>query len=232
MSKFLEVFGAKNLVKKPLARFLILVSICNMSAITDFFQKIQNQILEIQTTINQIKTSWENFQKFWDLFFTLVPWEVLLLLIFSVILLSIFNSVSPKTPKANLTIAILLLSALWIYFWGLFSKEISYGKVIFASLYILVPVHAIGLFQILYRFGKKLYWNKRRIQPKTWDSALHQLSLDYHQLLGKAHLYHEEIQENRDRLRKEIEQMERSIAGIKSLLFQEKQSQIENPEGI
>ncbi|PJZ46943.1 hypothetical protein [Leptospira brenneri] len=201
-----------------------------MSAITDFFHKIQNQIIEIQTTINQIKTSWENFQKFWDLFFTLVPWEVLLLLIFSVILLSVFNSVSPKTPKANLTLAVLLLSALWIYFWGLFSKEVTYSKVIIASLYILVPLHAIGIFQILSQWGKKWYWNQRRIQPKNWDSALHQLSLDYHQLVGKAHLYHNEIQENRGNLREEIERMERSIQGIKSLLLQDKPTQIQNPE--
>ncbi|MCW7480078.1 hypothetical protein [Leptospira kanakyensis] len=201
-----------------------------MSAITDFFQKIQNQIVEIQTTINQIKTSWENFQKFWDLFFTLVPWEVLLLLIFSVILLSIFNSVSPKTPKANLTIAVLLLSVLWIYFWGLFSKEISYGKVILASFYILLPLHAIGLGQWVYRFGKKIYWKKRRIQPKTWESALHQLSKDYHNLVGNAHLFHENIQENRGHLLEEIKQMEQSIQGIKSLLSKEKLMEIQNPE--
>ncbi|MGE8720956.1 hypothetical protein ACO2KH_09165 [Leptospira terpstrae] len=195
-----------------------------MSAITDFFQKIQNQILEIQTTINQIKTSWENFQKFWDLFFTLVPWEVLLLLIFSVILLSIFNSVSPKTPKTNLTIAVLLLAALWIYFWGLFSKEVTYSKVIIVSLYILVPLHAIGLFQILFQWGKKWYWNKKRIQPKHWESALHQLSLDYHQLVGNAHLNHTEIQENRDSLYKEIEKLELSLKGMKSLLSQTDQT--------
>lgn len=195
-----------------------------MSAITDFFQKIQNQILEIQTTINQIKTSWENFQKFWDLFFTLVPWEVLLLLIFSVILLSVFNSVSPKTPKANLTIAVLLLAALWIYFWGLFSKEVAYGKVVVASLYILIPLHAIGVFQIVYQWGEKLYWNKRRIQPKSWESALHQLSLDYHQLVGKAHLHHGEIQENRDSLFLDMERLELSLKGMKSLLSQKNQS--------
>ncbi|XDD54180.1 hypothetical protein AB3N62_17195 [Leptospira sp. WS4.C2] len=195
-----------------------------MSAITDFFQKIQNQILEIQTTINQINTSWENFQKFWDLFFTLVPWEVLLLLIFSVILLSVFNSVSPKTPKANLTIAVLLLAALWIYFWGLFSKEVAYGKVVIASLYILIPLHAIGVFQIVYQWGEKLYWNKRRIQPKSWESALHQLSLDYHQLVGKAHLHHGEIQENRDSLFLEMERLELSLKGMKSLLSQKNQS--------
>lgn len=195
-----------------------------MSAITDFFQKIQNQILEIQTTINQIKTSWENFQKFWDLFFTLVPWEVLLLLIFSVILLSVFNSVSPKTPKTNLTIAVLLLAALCIYFWGLFSKEVAYGKVVVASLYILIPLHAIGVFQIVYQWGEKLYWNKRRIQPKNWESALHQLSLDYHQLVGKAHLHHGEIQENRDSLFLEMERLELSLKGMKSLLSQKNQS--------
>ncbi|PJZ83493.1 hypothetical protein [Leptospira harrisiae] len=194
-----------------------------MSAITDFFQKIQNQIIEIQTTINQIKTSWENFQKFWDLFFTLVPWEVLLLLIFSVILLSIFNSVSPKTPKANLTIAVLLLSALWIYFWGLFGGEVSLGKVVKVSCYILVPLHAIGFGQWVYGLGKKIYWKKRRITPEKWESALHQFSLDYHQLVGKAHLYHTEIQENRGSLLEEINRIEQSIQGIKSLLSQKKE---------
>ncbi|MCT8334232.1 hypothetical protein NUH30_11170 [Leptospira sp. 85282-16] len=201
-----------------------------MSAITDFFQKIQNQILEIQTTINQIKTSWENLQKFWDLFFTLVPWEVLLLLIFSVILLSIFNSVSPKTPKANLTVSVLLLSALWIYFWGLFSKEISYGKVIFSSLYILLPLHAIGLGQWIYGWGKQIYWKKRRIAPVLWDSALHQLSLDYHQWVGKAHLYHDKIQENRGSLLEELDRLDQSLKGIRSLLLQEKPMQIKNPD--
>ncbi|MCW7491498.1 hypothetical protein ND861_02400 [Leptospira sp. 2 VSF19] len=201
-----------------------------MSAITDFFQKIQNQILEIQTTINQIKTSWENFQKFWDLFFTLVPWEVLLLLIFSVILLSIFNSVSPKTPKANLTLAILLLSALWIYFWGLFSKEVSYGRVVLVSLYILFPLHAFGLIQWIYSLGKKIYWKKRRIAPIQWDSALHQLSLDYHQLVGKAHLYHGKIEENRSGLLEEMERLEQSIQGIKSLLLKEQVAGIRNLE--
>ncbi|TGM02097.1 hypothetical protein [Leptospira jelokensis] len=193
-----------------------------MSAITDFFQKIQNQIVEIQTTINQIKTSWENFQKFWDLFFTLVPWEVLLLLIFSVILLSIFNSISPSTPKANLTLAVVFLAFLWVYFWGLFSKEVSYGKVIIASLYILVPLHAVGVSMWLYGFGKKIYWKKRRISPKTWDSALHQVSSDYHQLMGKLHGFHNSIHENHESIGKDIQQLESSLQGIKSLLTQKK----------
>ncbi|TGM37448.1 hypothetical protein [Leptospira biflexa] len=201
-----------------------------MSAITDFFQKIQNQIVEIQTTINQIKTSWENFQKFWDLFFTLVPWEVLLLLIFSVILLSIFNSISPSTPKANLTLAVVFLAFLWVYFWGLFSKEVSYQKVIVASLYILVPLHAIGVGMWVYGFGKKLYWKKRRISPKLWDSALHQVSLDYHQLMGKLHGFHDSIFENRETIETEIQQLESSLQGIKSLLLQKDKTESIHPK--
>lgn len=193
-----------------------------MSAITDFFQKIQNQIVEIQTTINQIKTSWENFQKFWDLFFTLVPWEVLLLLIFSVILLSIFNSISPSTPKANLTIAVGLLALLWSYFWGLFSESVSYRKVILSSLYILIPLHAIGFGQWVYLWGKKLYWKKRRIAPKQWDAALHQISLDYHAFMGKAHGFHNAIQENRNEIQSEIERLEQSLQGIKLLVSKQK----------
>ncbi|MDF3822100.1 hypothetical protein P3G55_19500 [Leptospira sp. 96542] len=201
-----------------------------MSAISEFFQKIQNQISELRETIVQIKTSFTKFQEFWDTFFSLVPWEVLLLLIFSVILLSIFNSISPKTPKTNLTIAVLFWAWVWAYFWGLFSGEVSYKKVILTSVYILFPVHAFGIFTLFYQWGKRMYWNRKRIEPKNWESALHQLSLDYHQLLGKAHSLHENIQENRAGLLGEIEQVERSIQGMKSLLLQEKQTEIKHSE--
>lgn len=188
-----------------------------MSGIYEYFQKIQIQIIEIKDSLIQIKQSWESLQKAWDLFFTIVPWEVLLLLIFSVILLSIFNSISPSSPKLNLTFAVVLLSFLWSYFWGLFSESVSYTKVIWTSLYILIPLHFFGILQIAIQYAKKVYWNRRRIQPKDWDSALHQLSQDYHELMSKAHLFHASIEENRSGILEGIHRMEKTILGLKTL---------------
>ncbi|MCU0824860.1 MAG: hypothetical protein MUF77_09495 [Leptospira sp.] len=188
-----------------------------MSGIYEYFQKIQIQIIEIKDSLIQIKQSWESLQKAWDLFFTIVPWEVLLLLIFSVILLSIFNSISPSSPKLNLTFAVVLLSFLWSYFWGLFSESVSYTKVIWTSLYILIPLHFFGILQIAIQYSKKVYWNRRRIQPRDWDSALHQLSQDYHELMSKAHLFHASIEENRSGILEGIHRMEKTILGLKTL---------------
>lgn len=188
-----------------------------MSGIYEYFQKIQIQIIEIKDSLIQIKQSWESLQKAWDLFFTIVPWEVLLLLIFSVILLSIFNSISPSSPKLNLTFAVVLLSFLWSYFWGLFSESVSYTKVIWTSLYILIPLHFFGILQIAIQYAKKVYWNRRRIQPRDWDSALHQLSQDYHELMSKAHLFHASIEENRSGILEGIHRMEKTILGLKTL---------------
>jgi hypothetical protein len=193
-----------------------------MSGIYEYFQKIQGQIIEIKDSLLQLKQSWDSFQRAWDLFFTIVPWEVVLLLIFSVILLSIFNSISPNTPKVNLTLSVVLLSLLWAYFWGMFSKEVSITKIFVVSLYILLPLHAIGIGQLLYRWGKSSYWKKRRLAPKSWETALHQLTLDYHQLMSRAHGLHDSLPENRDAIETEIRRLEESLMGMKSLLGNKK----------
>ncbi len=62
-----------------------------------------------------------------------------------------------------------------------------------------------------------MYWNRKRIQPKDWDSALHQLSQDYHDLMGKAHLFHASIEENRSGLLEGIHRVEKSILGLKAI---------------
>lgn len=165
-----------------------------------------------------MQKSWQNFKEFWDSFFNILPWEVLLLLLFSVILLSLFNSLSPQTPKANLTVAIVILSALWIYFWSLFAKEVSYSKVIQTALYILVPLHSLGLVQLLLHFAKKYYWKKRRTNPKDWESALFQLGHDYHTFASLAHQSFQNAAENRDVLKGELAKMEQSLSGLKRLL--------------
>lgn len=105
----------------------------------------------------------------------------------------------------------------------MFSKEVSLNKIFVVSLYILLPLHSIGIGQLLYRLAKRSYWKKRRLAPKLWDSALHQLALDYHQLMAKAHGLHDSLPENREAIETEIRRLEESLVGMKSLLGNKKQ---------
>jgi len=188
-----------------------------MSGVYAFFEKIQKQILDLQNSINQFQQSWEKVQKFWDLFFTIVPWEVLLLLVFSVIFLSIFNSVSPSTPKSNLTIVVLLLAGVWAYFWGLFSEDVSYLKIIFTSLYILLPVHIFGIGNFGYKYIQKWNLTKKRIRPRTWEESLDQISRDYNQMMSSAYGKTESVVENAAELKTKIANLEASLSGLKGL---------------
>jgi hypothetical protein len=192
-----------------------------MSGVFEFFEKIQKQILDLQNTINQFQQSWEKFQKFWDLFFTIVPWEVLLLLLFSVIFLSLLNSVSPATPRSNLTLAVLLLAGLWAYFWSIFSDNVGYGKIVFSSLYILLPLHAFGIGKFGYEYYRKWSFAKKRIKPRNWEESLGQISKDYNQLMAISYEKTDSILENETEIKLKIENLEKSIQGLR-ILFPEK----------
>lgn len=189
-----------------------------MSAVFDFFEKIQKQIFDLQNSIQQFQQSWEKFQKFWDLFFTIVPWEVLLLLVFSVIFLSLFNSISPNTPKANLTVSVILLSSLWVYFWGLFSDTVNFSKIVISALYILGPLHALGLATFGYKYYRKSKLSKIRIEPRDWQEALNSLSRDYNQMMAVCYDKSQTILENKNEISQKIVSLEESILGIKSIL--------------
>lgn len=191
-----------------------------MSGVFEFFEKIQKQILDLQNSIHQFQQSWENFQKFWDLFFTIVPWEVLLLLLFSVIFLSLFNSVSPTTPKTNLSIVVILLMALWVYFWGLFSENVNYVKILLSGLYILLPLHAFGIGSYALSYYQKWRLAKRRIEPRNWEVALGQLSSDYHQMMAICHAKSDAILENQNQITEKMEALEKSLQGLKSFFIQ------------
>lgn len=189
-----------------------------MSAVFDFFEKIQKQIFDLQNSIQQFQQSWEKFQKFWDLFFTIVPWEVLLLLVFSVIFLSLFNSISPNTPKANLTVSVILLSSLWVYFWRLFSDTVNFSKIVISALYILGPLHALGLATFGYKYYRKWKLSKIRIEPRDWQEALNSLSRDYNQMMAVCYDKSQTILENKNEISQKIVSLEESILGIKSIL--------------
>jgi hypothetical protein len=188
-----------------------------MSGVFAFFEKIQKQIIDLQNTINQFQQSWEKFQKFWDLFFTIVPWEVLLLLVFSVIFLSLFNSVSPSTPKTNLSIVVLVLAGLWAYFWGIFSENVGYGKILITSLYILLPVHAFGIVSLAYRYYLKWSLAKKRIAPRNWEEGLNQISKDYNILMAAAYAKQDSLLENASDIKSKMSDLESSLAGLRKL---------------
>ncbi len=188
-----------------------------MSGVFEFFEKIQKQILDLQNSIHQFQESWDRFQKFWDFFLGIVPWEVLLLLAFSVILLSLFNSVSPSTPKLNLSLAVLGLAFLWGYFWGLFSESVNYWTIVKAALYILLPLHAIGLGTWGYRFYRQRTFANRRIKPRDWEESLGSISKDYNSLMAAAYSKNDALLENQTEIKNKIADLEKSISGLKGL---------------
>lgn len=189
-----------------------------MASILEFIEKIQSQIQSMQQSIQDIQASWQKFNEFWDLFFTIVPWEVILLLIFSVILLSLLNSVSPATPKLNLTASVSLLSVVWYYLWSVFSTTASFWVVGKAALYILLPLHFLGIMGFVVKFIQRRRDRKRKIHPKDWNSALGAISKDFHEFLALAYSFPDLQKVDRDQMAAKLSELESSLNGIRNVL--------------
>ena len=134
----------------------------------DFVDKFKNELVGIQNTLNEllgIKTFIESIKKlisFFDLFFTIVPPEVILLFIFCALILVLVNNISPTTPRINITLAVGIFSVIWLYVNHIFTGEYKVLRVFYTSLYVLVPAYIVEIS----KFGYRQVYNLRQKSKK------------------------------------------------------------------
>lgn len=153
---------------------------------TEIIDKLKNELNSIRESLNEIlgfKTYLESFKKvinFFDTFFSIVPPELILLLLFCGIVLILVNNISPTTPRLNITMAVVLFCGVWLYVNHLFTGEYRFIRVFYTSLFILVPAYGIEISRFTYRKianAKKINNSRDLIDP------INELHLHYYQLV-------------------------------------------------
>jgi hypothetical protein len=167
-----------------------------MTFINETIKKILEAIQEIkdftnstQTFIDTTTTIITRTYQFLAPIFSFFPWEVLLLLVASIFLLLWVNSLFPTTPKWNFTWIIILLCFAWAYSVSVSSSEagVPWMQIFQSAMYLLLPVHFLGMTNWLARWGIRSYKKKKQMSPKDLKEYINNLDQLYHQSSSVAH---------------------------------------------
>ncbi len=157
----------------------------------DFVDKFKNELVGIQNTLNEIlgiKTFIESLKKlisFFELFFAIVPPEVILLFIFCALILILVNSISPTTPRINITLAVGIFSIIWLYVNHVFTGEYKFLRVFYTSLYVLVPAYIVEISKFGYKQAYNLRQKSKKIEnPEDLINPIREINQGYYQFLN------------------------------------------------
>ncbi|WP_165781697.1 hypothetical protein [Leptospira adleri] len=197
-----------------------------MSQITGFFSDLKTSFDSLSQSIQSFLETVGVITSFLKIVFSIVPLDLFLVLIFSLVLVFLFNTISPSTSRFNYTLGILIVSILRAFFHQSISQTWNLGPVFLTAFYLLIPAYFFFLLRFSFVFLKKLYRRKNSIRPKDLDNALANLQKSFQNLManGYSKLYASDSQtlDDPDSLKEQIEELERTLQGLKNVLDSKK----------
>ncbi|WP_167883259.1 hypothetical protein [Leptospira adleri] len=197
-----------------------------MSQITGFFSDLKTSFDSLSQSIQSFLETVGVITSFLKIVFSIVPLDLFLVLIFSLVLVFLFNTISPSTSRFNYTLGILIVSILRAFFHQSISQTWNLGPVFLTAFYLLIPAYFFFLLRFGFVFLKKLYRRKNSIRPKDLDNALANLQKSFQNLManGYSKLYASDSQtlDDPDSLKEQIEDLERTLQGLKNVLDSKK----------
>ncbi|TGL66188.1 hypothetical protein EHQ67_17375 [Leptospira kmetyi] len=150
-----------------------------------------------------------------------------MVLIFSLLIVYLFNTISPSTSRSNYTLAVLIVSTLRAFFHNAVSQTWNLGPVLWTALYLLIPAYSVFLIRWSFSFLKTTYQRRNALNPKDFESGLNKLQKSFRDLMAKAYgeLSSSDSKKPLDRslLKEQVEELERSIQGLKTLIDSKKE---------
>ncbi|MCB1179158.1 MAG: hypothetical protein KDK36_16360 [Leptospiraceae bacterium] len=181
-------------------------------------QELWNSNLEIFNMLKEWKEKLGKFINFWDTFFTIVPFEVILLLVFTALLMILINNISPTSPRINLTIGVILFAIIYLYITNLFTGEWKTFRIIYICSFVLVPAYFLEI-------GK---FAKKKIQKVIYknmgkDTGIIQSQIvNIHSSYGDFLKSQTDIQNNPGEFLRNLKELKTSILDLEELLEDKK----------
>ncbi|WP_167882621.1 hypothetical protein [Leptospira kmetyi] len=198
-----------------------------MSQITGFFSDLKTSFDSLSQSIQSFLDTIGVITSFLKILFSIVPLDLFLVLIFSLLIVYLFNTISPSTSRSNYTLAVLIVSTLRAFFHNAVSQTWNLGPVLWTALYLLIPAYSVFLIRWSFSFLKTTYQRRNALNPKDFESGLNKLQKSFRDLMAKAYgeLSSSDSKKPLDRslLKEQVEELERSIQGLKTLIDSKKE---------
>ncbi|MCG6169696.1 hypothetical protein LFX25_17790 [Leptospira sp. FAT2] len=193
-----------------------------MSQITGFFSDLKTSFDSLSQSIQSFLDTIGVITSFLKILFSIVPLDLFLVLIFSLVLVFLFNTISPSTSRLNYTLGVLIVSTIRSFFHQSLSQTWNLGPVLLTAFYLLIPAYSIFLLRFGLGYFHKLYQRKRALDPKNFETALGEIQKSFHGFMAKSYgeLHSADANNslNKSELKESLENLEKAVQGLKRLL--------------
>ncbi|EMY77230.1 hypothetical protein LEP1GSC060_3012 [Leptospira weilii serovar Ranarum str. ICFT] len=197
-----------------------------MSQITDFFSDLKTSFDNLSQSIQSFLDTIGVITSFLKILFSIVPLDLFLVLIFTLVLVFLFNTISPTTSRFNYTFGVLIVSTFRVFFHKTLSQTWNLGPVLLTAIYLLIPAYSVFLFRFGFSFLKNIRRRKNELNPKDFEIGLMNIQKSFHSLMakgyGEIHSADKKAVLDRDLLKEQVADLERTIQGLKNLLNSDK----------
>ncbi|HNN03113.1 MAG TPA: hypothetical protein PKN56_06105 [Leptospiraceae bacterium] len=142
------------------------------------FSAIWNQTEEMFRLMREWKEAYGKLIHFWDVFFSVIPPELVFMILFTAFIMIILNNIFPTFPRFNLSMGVIIYLIFYFYFGNLIFGEVRAVKVIFAASVILLPAFSAEIFSYS---GKQFY--KKRVSAGSVSEKLEAIHEVYGEFL-------------------------------------------------
>ncbi|WCL49394.1 hypothetical protein [Leptospira sp. GIMC2001] len=178
-----------------------------MTVIKDAYNKILEGIADLQDFANSTqnflsttKTIVTTTIDFLEPIFNFLPWEVFLILLVAILLLSWVNVIFPTTPKLNFTFVVIFICFGWGYSEYIASgsldssisfssriQTVSWSRIAKAAIYLLLPVHIISILIMIWKYSSSAILKRKKLNPADLSVYLKNLSDQFHKTSSIGH---------------------------------------------
>lgn len=133
-------------------------------------------------SIDDLVKTYYAIVNFLEIVSNLFPLDLVLVLIFSIPLLLVFNSLSPSSPRINYTLAVLLVSGMRTFLQHSISQSWEIFAVSKTALILLLPAYSFLLSRFLFDRLQKFVSRKKALSPRNLEESFEALQSAYRTL--------------------------------------------------
>ncbi|TGK11641.1 hypothetical protein EHO60_04910 [Leptospira fletcheri] len=160
-----------------------------MSQITQFFSNLKADFDRLSQSIDNLVKTYNAIVDFLELVSSIFPLDLVLVLLFSIPLLVVFNSLSPSSPRINYTIAVLAVSGIRSFLQHSISESWDLFATVKTAVILLLPAYGFLLSRFLVGIGRRVRLRKRALAPRNLEESFTFVQASFRSLA--ADLYQE-----------------------------------------
>lgn len=159
-----------------------------MSNYKDFIILIQNDYHQFEKSFKSFLQAYSKIHDFLNILFQWIPFEFFILLILSVIVLLILNSVSSYTKKINIIISVVLIAGCWLVLNKIILGRFKLYPILKSAFMILAPVYIFYYLGYFTSYIAKYFRKKKLASPANIERSIYNVQMAYNESMAQAHL--------------------------------------------